>query len=258
MKSTLTVVHQSQHSQRTNTMLLKPEQRDSPNMIGMAAGVAAINHDYRQDLFHNWLKNYSASSTKGLHRGKGLRRLIKKKVTVQDWTRYVDRRCLSYHVRGCCNTICRQSYDHQVISDEEARLLLDFCQAVERTPDLDDPIIKETSPAPESVSVLNINALEYHYSPSPKIPANDDPIRKEATSVSGLNTNHCNGPLFPTLPSSSDAVGAEGSHPRDSVITSICTTILPSVPKLSRTEHYKQINQDSHQPWSKNSHLLPW
>ena len=283
----------------------------------MAAGVAEINHDYRNDLFHKWFENYSGSSVKKL------RRLIKKKVTVSDWKRYVEERCLSYHIRGCCNTICRKSDDHQVISDKEARLLLDFCQAVEKKPDVDDPIRKEALPVPESIYVLNTNALRYHYlSPkapapapapasvlglnsnalcyyytAPKTPANDDPIRKKETSpapesdsglntnaihyhctrpktppanddpiqeevsptsVAGLNTYHHNGPLFPTLPSSSDAVGAEGSHPRYSVITSICTTILPNVPKLSRTEHYKQINQDSHQPWSKNSHLLPW
>jgi len=335
-------------------MFLKPEQRDAPNTTGArpAVGVAEINFNYRHDLFRNWLDNYSGSSMKGL------RRLIKKKVTVPDWERYVDRRCLSYHIRGFCNTGCRKSDDHQVLCDEEARLLLNFCQSVEqkpakdavgrkaalpgsgrkpnalkkrekdrrkasptsesvsslntnalhyhyarpKTPGKDTPIRTEASPTSESVSSLNTNALHYHYtrpktpetdtpirteaSPTsesvsslntnaldfhytrPKTPEKDAPIRDEASptseSVSSLNTNaldyHYTGPLSLMVPSSSDAVVANDVQPIqvDSVIANVCPMIFSSVPTLSRTEHYKQINQYSHQPWSKNSDLLTW
>ena len=300
-------------------MFLKPEQRDAPNTTGArpAVGVAEINFNYRHDLFRNWLDNYSGSSMKGL------RRLIKKKVTVPDWERYVDRRCLSYHIRGFCNTGCRKSDDHQVLCDEEARLLLNFCQSVEqkpakdavgrkaalpgsgrkpnalkkrekdrrkasptsesvsslntnalhyhyarpKTPGKDTPIRTEASPTSESVSSLNTNALDFHYT-RPKTPEKDAPIRDEASptseSVSSLNTNaldyHYTGPLSLMVPSSSDAVVANDVQPIqvDSVIANVCPMIFSSVPTLSRTEHYKQINQYSHQPWSKNSDLLTW
>ena len=265
-------------------MFLKPEQRDAPNTTGArpAVGVAEINFNYRHDLFRNWLDNYSGSSMKGL------RRLIKKKVTVPDWERYVDRRCLSYHIRGFCNTGCRKSDDHQVLCDEEARLLLNFCQSVEQKPAKDavgrkaalpgsgrkpnalkkrEKDRRKASPTSESVSSLNTNALDFHYT-RPKTPEKDAPIRDEASptseSVSSLNTNaldyHYTGPLSLMVPSSSDAVVANDVQPIqvDSVIANVCPMIFSSVPTLSRTEHYKQINQYSHQPWSKNSDLLTW
>ena len=165
-------------------MLLKTEKRDSRNMIGVVSGVAEINRDYRNhELFRNWLENCSGSSTKKL------RRLIKKKVTVQDWKRYVDRRCLSYHIRGCCNTMCQKSNDHKNISGKEARLLLDFCQSVENKPSNDGPLRKEASPT--SVSGLSTYSLRYHHT-GPKMPERDARISEGAASpksVDGLNTN---------------------------------------------------------------------
>jgi len=121
-------------------MLLNPEQRYARCDSG------------KEKSFSQLLENYSGSFTCM----KGLGRLIKKNVTVEDWKRYRPK------------------------------------VPLEKNPAIDAPIIKEASPAQESVSVLNTNALQYHYL-NPKAPANDVPIRKGASpstseSVFDLNT----------------------------------------------------------------------